>query len=335
MLRQDWGWFIMDTIQYLCERTKELWDTYMLHPNEENFEKIFKGCSQNMVMIGTGKHEVFDSRDKIIENLYHNLVEAEHILFSILDEWYEGIMLDENVCLIYGGIWVREKENSNHAVLIEMDTRFSILYRREENHWSIVHMHHSMPNDEQMQGEYYPKALSKQAKEALELVEKFKLRAELDLMTSLYNHESFQIHAMEMMENATAMRLYVFDCDYFKEVNDTFGHLAGDSVLKLLATLLKSYFKEHSILGRIGGDEFVVLQEVEEDTICWEKQLEKLRKQFSEEAKHLLETKECITFSVGVAMNKGKMRYHELFKEADRALYKAKRYGKNKCCWSE
>ncbi len=95
-----------------------------------------------------------------------------------------------------------------------------------------------------------------------ELTEALVRRAERDALTDLYNRQAF--HDKLGREMARARRfgreltVVTIDLDAFKQVNDTLGHLAGDAVLKRLATLLTTHTREHDIVGRLGGDEFAV-----------------------------------------------------------------------------
>jgi diguanylate cyclase (GGDEF)-like protein len=95
-----------------------------------------------------------------------------------------------------------------------------------------------------------------------ELTEALVRRAERDALTDLYNRQAF--HDKLGRELARARRfgreltVVTIDLDAFKQVNDTLGHLAGDAVLKRLATLLTTHTREQDIVGRLGGDEFAV-----------------------------------------------------------------------------
>ena len=71
----------MDTKQFLCGTTKKFWEYYLLAPSEEHFEKILASCSEQLVIIGTGKHEFYVSFDRIMRDLPANLDEAETISF--------------------------------------------------------------------------------------------------------------------------------------------------------------------------------------------------------------------------------------------------------------
>jgi diguanylate cyclase (GGDEF)-like protein len=95
-----------------------------------------------------------------------------------------------------------------------------------------------------------------------ELTDALVRRAERDALTDLYNRQAF--HDKLGREMARARRfgreltVVTIDLDAFKQVNDTLGHLAGDAVLKRLATLLRTHTREQDIVGRLGGDEFAV-----------------------------------------------------------------------------
>ena len=324
----------MKTEQYLCELTNRIWHYYLLNPTEENFEKIIQTWSDNFSMIGTGKHEIYTSAEEAIENIEKNQTDAQQIQFDILDEWYRTEMLSETIGIVYGGIWVREHAEKDTEALVEMDTRFSIVYTRNETgEWKMVHLHHSIPYFDQEQNEYYPKALSTKVREALTLVELFKKRSEMDLMTAVYNHESFQRQVEIYLQKEKSIYFYILDLDDFKAVNDTYGHGTGDSLLKFLARLLQKYFCESGIVGRIGGDEFAIC---EFGALEKEKTEKKLLAMWDEYKKGVVKITKgnFASYSIGIVQNhKENMTYRQLFKCADEALYCAKHMGKDRFLW--
>lgn len=120
----------------------------------------------------------------------------------------------------------------------------------------------------------------------------------------------------------------LIDIDDFKKINDTFGHTFGDTVISDVASKIKSHFKAVDIIGRVGGDEFLVflkntsMEEVEEKT----KSLCRLvQKRYRGEGVERL-----ITLSIGLAVyGVDGTTYAEMFEKADRAMYRRKRSGKN------
>tara|TARA_R110001599_G_scaffold177925_2_gene370274 strand:- start:2703 stop:4379 length:1677 start_codon:yes stop_codon:yes gene_type:complete len=174
------------------------------------------------------------------------------------------------------------------------------------------------------------------------LVSAVKLRAERlrllrslmtrDSMTGLYNHSTTtelitktlaQAHR-EDSHHAMAM----IDIDHFKQVNDTHGHLAGDQVIITLARLLKSRLRLSDIIGRYGGEEFVVLLKGI-DAGKAAKLIDSLRDDFSLVDFHAGDTRFRCTFSAGISSFPAQPSTESLRLNADQALYRAKRLGRN------
>ena len=151
-----------------------------------------------------------------------------------------------------------------------------------------------------------------------------------DPMTGLYNKARFEYIAKQEIETNRRGKnaLFFIDIDDFKHFNDTYGHAAGDELLKGFAGVLKTTFRDGDFLARYGGDEFVVLVNgyYEKDNI------EMLAKRLFEHTakKHFESFDEPITLSVGIAEKKPDDTLDELTRRADEALYESKRGGKNR-----
>ena len=129
----------------------------------------------------------------------------------------------------------------------------------------------------------------------------------------------------------THIALAAIDLDHFKQINDTRGHPVGDIVLQQLAGIMKSTARDTDAVGRIGGDEFLILLP---DT-GWQGALtfaERLRRRVDDFTFGPPGSPMTITISVGVALARGTdpISPEELLKEADRSLYKAKQQGRNR-----
>ncbi len=122
--------------------------------------------------------------------------------------------------------------------------------------------------------------------------------------------------------------IILFDIDFFKKVNDTYGHIAGDSVLKETAALIKKQVRVNDVFGRWGGEEFLLIcpQTGGKDAHIL---AEKLRKSLAE---YGFSQVPSITASFGVACIKNAANYNELLMNADKALYQAKDQGRNRVC---
>jgi diguanylate cyclase (GGDEF)-like protein len=127
------------------------------------------------------------------------------------------------------------------------------------------------------------------------------------------------------------LALIICDIDYFKEINDTYGHDAGDKVLRIISTVIKELLRQTDMIGRYGGDEFLL--------ILPETSLEGA-KEIAERIQHAVEEYEInigfkkpikTTLSLGVAQfNVEKEDTNDLIKRADNALYVAKGKGRNR-----
>ncbi len=161
-----------------------------------------------------------------------------------------------------------------------------------------------------------------------------------DGLTGLYTRTYFIERLQEEIERAkndsTPISVAIMDIDYFKKVNDTYGHLAGDTFLKQLSNILRRRFRSVDVLSRYGGEEFAVLMYHTTITESY-KILEEVRKMVEEEkffmpieSYHPIQIKK--TISIGVVELKEEQTPDEIIKKADDALYKAKESGRNKVC---
>ena len=166
--------------------------------------------------------------------------------------------------------------------------------------------------------------------------EELQKRAEMDGLTGIYNHRYFQEHlAIEfsrVLRHESQLSLVLLDVDYFKKVNDEYGHLTGDLALKEIARLLQTNIRISDILARYGGEEFaVILPETSAENAYIV--AEKFRMIIENHSFWMEDKNLKITISAGVAaMEKGKdyETTSDLINAADINLYRAKQEGRNK-----
>jgi diguanylate cyclase (GGDEF)-like protein len=158
----------------------------------------------------------------------------------------------------------------------------------------------------------------------------FKKKSLYDTMTNLYNHGAFMDILNSRIENHksyhSGLALLFIDIDNFKKVNDTYGHLAGDSVLIQLGEILRKSLRKNDVPARYGGEEFAVLAArttLQQGRIIGEK----LRRDVEQ---HDFGIGKPITISIGVSIYKSNESADELIDRSDQALYEAKNSGKNK-----
>ena len=173
--------------------------------------------------------------------------------------------------------------------------------------------------------------------EEKKLLDKLQILASHDNLTGVFNrHHFFWLVEQEIARYERYggnFSLMIFDLDSFKEVNDVYGHLAGDIVLKKVASTCLEELRKIDSVGRFGGEEFVILMP--------ETDLEK-GKQLAERLRRLLENltyaglpddvRVTASFGLVSSNNQEAISLEKLLREADSALYRAKKTGKNRIC---
>ena len=163
--------------------------------------------------------------------------------------------------------------------------------------------------------------------------------ATMDALTGLNNRRQFEIRLNQ--EFATAKRknkklcCMMTDIDFFKKINDTYGHIAGDIVLKKVASIIESQLREYDTASRYGGEEFCILlpyTTIEEAKFVAERLRKKVESEKIDISQVYSEQKEVqVTISIGVSEYNEHtiLNPKDLYKKADEALYKAKEQGRN------
>jgi len=154
-----------------------------------------------------------------------------------------------------------------------------------------------------------------------------------DKLTGLYNRQKTDQRLMEEEKKVSRYRnhhcaIMMIDVDYFKKINDTMGHQIGDEILIEIATLMKNNFRQSDIIGRWGGEEFmVILPHTTSDEA----------KEVAESFRKKVETHHYrgdlnVTVSIGVGELSHNESIHECVAQIDQALYEAKAGGRNRVC---
>lgn len=155
--------------------------------------------------------------------------------------------------------------------------------------------------------------------------------AQTDALTSINNRQSTEGSINHYLKESgdSLCAFMMMDVDKFKDINDTYGHASGDIVLQKIGNLLKAGFRESDIVGRIGGDEFVVfMKHVDSKEIVLER-IENLQRSISSQNLEAINGHK-ITTSLGLAFApEHGTTYLELYKASDEALYETKRHGRN------
>lgn len=164
--------------------------------------------------------------------------------------------------------------------------------------------------------------------------EELKVKAEIDEMTKLLNKATAEKMAKQILEEYPDEdhAILMIDIDNFKNVNDSLGHDVGDHVISVVAGIISMQFGGSDIVGRIGGDEFMVFMKNVKDREDARRKAQNIVDAFCK--KENLSIPDCVSVSIGMAFSdESGIGYEPLFKKADEALYVSKEKGKS--CYTE
>ena len=252
---------------------------------------------------------VYDTRSRTLETLdaYLGSEKPEHATIFAEDRWKMRALLTGE---LYGPLEMRFVSPEGVYYSREVDAR-----PVEDPARGILYVG-------------YAKDITDQKNQTQELLE----QARHDSLTQLYNNRTGKElidRYLQAKDPYASCGMLVIDLDFFKNVNDRYGHLFGDKVLQEFARLLRTLFRSSDILVRFGGDEFVVfLKDIPNTTL-----LQKTR-QLSESVQQVKfwENDYRMTCSIGACFlpeNTAGYSFDQLFENADWALYQAKQNGRN------
>lgn len=164
--------------------------------------------------------------------------------------------------------------------------------------------------------------------------EELKVKAEIDEMTKLLNKATAEKMAKQILEEYPDENhaILMIDIDNLKNVNDSLGHDVGDHVISAVAGIISMQFGGSDIVGRIGGDEFMVFMKNVKDREDARRKAQNIVDAFCK--KENLSIPDCVSVSIGMAFSdESGIEYEPLFKKADEALYVSKEKGKS--CYTE
>ena len=219
--------------------------------------------------------------------------------------------------------------------------RYTLVFIKDEDRWRIEHKHLSLPSMENEDDEPYPIKELEERNEALKRMvdekteelnhslERISELANNDFLTGISNRLKIDKTLKSLIRRAEdegkTFSVILLDIDDFKQVNDTFGHLTGDNLLKATAELLDGHCDEDSIVGRWGGDEFIIItpgKTLMDAASMAESIQDDYRRKIREKGYDL-------TVSLGVCEYRSGDDIESIIMRGDKAVYKAKESGKD------
>ncbi|MFT6030549.1 MAG: diguanylate cyclase [Oleiphilaceae bacterium] len=183
------------------------------------------------------------------------------------------------------------------------------------------------------------KEMSKEVEDLDKRLKRVAIDANTDALTGIYNRRAFnQKLSEELADKKKNLSIIMIDIDHFKRLNDTYGHLTGDKVLKFVASLIGKNIRGQDYLARFGGEEFVIIlpDTPLEKALCV---ANNIRSYLSKQKLYDSSNDEqlgCLTLSMGVSFRTATDNTEKLIGRADKCLYLAKSQGRNKAiCQNE
>ncbi|MEF9896667.1 MAG: GGDEF domain-containing protein [Pseudomonas sp.] len=222
----------------------------------------------------------------------------------------------------------------------DLDSLKSVLENRLEGLLGTMdeHQHQRDQREQEMAGRLQGLAerVANMEQEALgyrEHLEEQRQKALIDPLTGLPNRaawsERVDQELLQWQENGGHLLMAILDLDHFKRINDSYGHLAGDKVLKIVANELRKRLRAQDFIARFGGEEFVLL--IPQTALAAGCQLvETLRAAVEACPFHFKGERVTITLSIGISAFRSGERSEVVLKRADEALYRAKHLGRNR-----
>ncbi len=181
-------------------------------------------------------------------------------------------------------------------------------------------------------------SIETESEKTKELLEEEHYKATHDPLTELPNREAYNERAFQELQRfkryCRPLTLAICDLDHFKNINDTYGHQAGDKVLKLISKLIFTRLRKVDFISRYGGEEFVVLMPETPPQQAFTV-LDKIRAVVGKTPFKFKGSPVQITLSFGLASFAAEDSVESVFERADKALYKAKDKGRNQCVIAE
>ncbi len=166
-----------------------------------------------------------------------------------------------------------------------------------------------------------------------QLSKKLEMTSTIDTLTNVYNRRGMYKYIkrtmMKTKETNSKFSLLLLDIDHFKKINDTYGHLAGDQVLKDTALIIRNTIRKDDIIARWGGEEFLILlpNTTKEESVNI---AQKIRKNIKSKQYNFFKDKVFVTVSIGISEDNGSCKIDNIVGEADKNMYIAKESGRDR-----
>lgn len=303
-----------------------------------NEEQFVLSCVQVVRLIVQGMNEERQSAQTFLHNLNNILDSISNCVTSSLKDGetaqHTHKKLDAQLDAGFQSLNSSTKTATTLSELAaEVSAHVAILVNTLNQKKDLVHNSHKQLSAELIAAQSRIAELEEETESYKEKLSEQKFKSLQDSLTRLPNRAAFE-ERLELEFNrwqryGTPLVIAIADIDLFKKINDTYGHIAGDKTLQVIASMLKKSLRGTDFVARYGGEEFVmVFPQTEVDAIA--EPLEKARKRIQSIPFKFKNNDITITISIGAASFSGEDTISSVFERADKALYSAKKSGRNK-----
>lgn len=320
-------------------KAEELKDDFSKGVSTEQLPQALKSIASLISQMRSNVHKEQKEFELFLKNLTGRLKEVDNFIQRNFQEhqqsYQSGIELDNAVKNQVKEIGdsvasvnnLEEVEQSVQTHLDQIIDHINLHRSQEDSRVARIEAHNKQLLEQLQQLESESSELRKQVIDSQN-------KAMLDPLTQLPNRLAYdqrlsQEYARWKRYNSILL-IMVWDIDFFKQVNDTYGHQAGDKVLKVVASMLRKNLRETDFIARFGGEEFVSL--MPETTLGGGfKVAEKIRTAVENLEFHYRGNNVKVTISCGISLFMENDSPETAFARADKALYQAKEQGRNRC----
>lgn len=300
---------------------------------EDANKSLRDDVSKHKILLGLDREYTFTyNRDNNIFSMYRYDVDSRDIIYKAdIDDWKRQMLTE-------GYIEESDKEMFTNFIsevrsyTQTFSTKFKTSMRTYNKVMETLRFIGTVMNKSNgskiVIGRVIPEADNRSYNQIADMIEEL----QFDSLTHVYNKKTITAYAVKCLkeEKNNRVTIAVLDVDHFKKVNDVYGHMYGDKVLARVGRKLKEVVGEDGVVGRIGGDEFVIVFNGINDEHALRGMLRAIRTQIKWEFVNDFEDL-MITCSIGASFSPSNgTEYEELFKKADYCLYVAKEKGRDR-----
>ena len=309
--------------------------------------RVIKGFNKQILNLTNEKQETFrKATEQLYDNIYELNITQNSAAGKSTERYFESLGVPKNTPFdqalhVIAQKQIKEEFRAGYIATFSPENvirefkkgnthlryDFMTSLDGEDYFWMRIDAHiYYWPDDESVHMFVYRKNIDPEKRQEIQMAS----QVERDDMTQTYHKMATQRHIEQLLSDhpGKLYGFFIFDIDNFKQVNDKCGHAFGDLVIIEFVRTIKQHFQKEDVIGRIGGDEFVVFIPLTEEGHAEEKAKElsmALDKTCASEVQSW-----HMSASIGVAVApKDGMDFNTLYKKADTALYQAKEHGKN------